>query len=49
MDQLNQITSGAAASSPLLALFGNGNGNSQQGLTLTAQLLGSGSALNLLA
>jgi hypothetical protein len=51
MDQLNQITSGAAASSPLLALFGNSNGNSSsnQGLTLTAQSFGSGSSLNLLA
>ena len=53
MDQLNQITSGAAASSPLLALFGNsssssGTGGSSSGLTLTASSFTSG-RLNLLA
>jgi hypothetical protein len=47
MDQLNQITSGDTASSPLLSLFGDSS--SQQGLTLTAQSFGSGSTLNLLA
>jgi hypothetical protein len=49
MDELNQVTSGNAASSPLLALFGNNNGTVQQGITLTAQSFGSGSTLNLLA
>ena len=54
MDQLNQITSGTAASSPLLTLFGNSSSgstdsSSSQGLTLTAGSLGSGSTLNLLA
>jgi hypothetical protein len=49
MDQLNQVTSGAAAASPLLALFGNKNGNIQQGVTLTAQSFASGNSLNLLA
>jgi len=46
MDQLNQITSGATASSPLLALFGS---SGSQGLTLNAQVLGLGGSLNLLA
>lgn len=48
MDELNQVTSGNAASSPLLALFGH-NGNVQQGITIPAQAFGSGSTLNLLA
>jgi hypothetical protein len=49
MDQLNQVTSGTAASSPLLALFGSGNTNKPQGLTLSAQMFGSGNTLNLIA
>jgi hypothetical protein len=49
MDQLNQVTSGNAASSPLLALFGSGNANKPQGLTLSAQMFGSGNTLNLIA
>jgi len=49
MDQLNQITSGATASSPLLALFGNSSNSSSQGLTLNAQVLGLGGSVNLLA
>lgn len=57
MDQVNQVTSGAAASSPLTALFGGGNASTGSnsdssngsGLTLTAKSLGSGSMLNLLA
>jgi hypothetical protein len=50
MDELNQITSGSAASSPLLALFGNNSdGGGNQGLTLTAQVLGLGNSLNLIA
>lgn len=48
MDQLNQINSGAAASSPLVALF-NHNSNVPQGITIPAQAFGSGSTLNLLA
>jgi hypothetical protein len=38
MDELQQVTSGSAASSPLLSLFG-GSDQQQQGLTITAQLL----------
>jgi hypothetical protein len=53
MDQLNQITSGATASDPLLALFGSsnngGDGSGSQGLTLSAQLLTPGNTLNLIA
>jgi hypothetical protein len=50
MDQMNQITSGAAASDPILSLFGNSNNSdSSQGLTLTASVFGLGSSVNLLA
>lgn len=48
LDQLNQVTSGAQASSPLLALFGD-NSDGSQGITLTASLLAPGNSLNLLA